>query len=555
MKSSILPVISMALLGGVSAYGQTLVTSDITSNTTWSGEIVLDGTTFVHSGATLTILPGTIVRGQPRTAGVVSGSTVGDPGALIVTQTGRIVANGSAAEPIIFTTAAIDNNNDGIPDSSGGFLTPWTPGDTFYDDAPKTAPLSPLDAAGNANLTLWGGVAVLGNAPTNNANKGAVGFGKTLVEGLTVPGFPAAFATYGGVLPHDNSGIIRYVSIRHAGDEIGSGNELNGLTLGGVGDGTTIEYVEIYCNFDDGIEWFGGTVNGKYLAVFFAGDDSFDIDEGYTGTNQFCFGIMPFFNQNDTTAFGSGSGDKLVEFDGDNYRPDNTAFNDNVSIRLDVTQTVVDTTPFPLSNAEFWNLTGIGSTLFSPAFTPVSAASTNRGFQFRNGAAGGLFNSIIVNTGAETGFEIDAGIGKGAPGFDAVDNVANNLIYVVASTFSNGAALGANEVLAAANGDALATRLGFSGSTNAVNPAFFSLAQQDVSFDPTATATGGKLAASLLSQGPINPRTFSFSVGAGITPPAGQGLDSTANFRGAFRSTEALWTDGWTVLSIAGMLQ
>ena len=92
---------------------------------------------------------------------------------------------------------------------------------------------------------------------------------------------------------------MRFVSIRHAGDEIGNSNELNGLTLGGVGSGTTIENVEVYVNFDDGIEWFGGTVNGKNLHVAFVGDDTFDLDEGYTGVNQFLFGVMPFFNEND----------------------------------------------------------------------------------------------------------------------------------------------------------------------------------------------------------------------------------------------------------------
>ena len=148
---------------------------------------------------------------------------------------------------------------------------------------------------------------------------------------MTVPGFPLADCTYGGSEPHDNSGRLRYVSIRHGGDEIGNGNELNGLSLGGVGDGTTIDNVEIYCNFDDGFEWFGGTVNGTHLAVFFHGDDMLDLDEGYTGVNQFLFGVQPFFNKNGGTACGSASGDKIGENDGDNNLPDNVAQNDNVT--------------------------------------------------------------------------------------------------------------------------------------------------------------------------------------------------------------------------------
>ena len=192
-----------------------------------------------------------------------------------------------------------------------------------------------------------------------------------------LPGFSAVDATYGGEEPHDNSGSLRFISIRHAGDELGAGNELNGLTLAGVGDGTVIENIEVYCNFDDGIEWFGGTVNGKNLVVVFAGDDSFDMDQGYTGVNQFMFAIMPFFNTLShtiptdpnapaTTAWGSASGDKGNELDGDDYRPDLTAFWNNVNIRNDVTELIIDGTPWPLSSAYLYNMTIIGTTPDSP---------------------------------------------------------------------------------------------------------------------------------------------------------------------------------------------
>jgi hypothetical protein len=116
--------IALALAAG-NANAQTSVSADITTNTTWGGgafpcslasPIVLENPIFVKSGATLTILPGCVVRGQPRTAAVVPGSTLGTPGALIVTQTGRIVADANATNPIIMTTAAVDNNDDGIPD-------------------------------------------------------------------------------------------------------------------------------------------------------------------------------------------------------------------------------------------------------------------------------------------------------------------------------------------------------------------------------------------------------------------------------------------------------
>lgn len=537
-----------------------VVNADVTANATWSGCVVLQQVIFVRNGATLTILPGTIVRGQPRTGPVVAGQTAGSPGALIVTQTGRIVANGTAASPIIFTTAAVDNDADGNADiAQNGFEKPWVAGDLFLDNFPVTAPLAPLQKDGvNDTTGLWGGLVVLGNAPTNNANKSGVGYGKTLVEGLTVPGFPAAFATYGGILPHDNSGILNYVSIRHAGDEIGNSNELNGLTLGGVGDGTTISNIEVYVNFDDGIEWFGGTVNGRNLAVFYVGDDSIDVDEGYTGLNQFVFTIQSFFARNDGSVFGSVSGDKIGEMDGDNYRPDNTALNDNVNIRLDVTQSVVDTTPWPLSNTNFYNWTGIGSALqatrdFTPAALP---AGTKLGIQFRNGFAGNVFNSIILNTGSQPGITLNTSVTAGAPGFNAIENANNGLISLVCSTLANGAAPAAAENTVITNGNALNLALGGNaGGANVVNNAAFpGLTNSDVSFNPTGNAAG-KLAASLKSS-PINPRPNAGLAGvAGCVAPRGPGLDPGATYRGAFaRTATTLWTTGWTTLNRAGLL-
>jgi hypothetical protein len=176
-----------------------VVNADIGTNTTWSGTIILQKPIFVQSGAILTILPGTIVRGQPRSGPVVPGSVAGTPGTLIITMDGRINANASASNPIIFTTAATDNNNDGIADdSSPGTvgLDLWDPNDTFRDDDPVNAPLVPLSKAvsgtNRSNLSLWGGVLILGRAPTNLSNKcGSVEWGQCTIEGMTVPGFPA----------------------------------------------------------------------------------------------------------------------------------------------------------------------------------------------------------------------------------------------------------------------------------------------------------------------------------------------------------------------------
>ena len=136
----------------------------------------------------------------------------------------------------------------------------------------------PADARG-----LWGGVIILGEASLNSQPN------VTQIEGIPTS---EPRGEYGGTNDDDNSGTFRYASIRYGGSNIGAGNEINGLTMGGVGRGTTIEYVEVFNNEDDGFEWFGGTVNGRYLVSAFNGDDAFDIDEGYRGNNQYVFAIQ-----------------------------------------------------------------------------------------------------------------------------------------------------------------------------------------------------------------------------------------------------------------------
>ncbi len=227
-------------------------------NVTWTADntYLLDGRVFVDSGATLTIEPGVVVRGKSGTGEEAS--------VLVVARGAKIYAEGTKDKPIIFTA-----ENDDITD----------PSDIEFTTA-----------------ETWGGLIVLGAATINGGTDG-----ENYIEGI--PNEPRAL--YGGDNDDDNSGVIKYVSIRHAGIEIGEGNEINGLTMGGVGRGTTIEYVEVISNKDDGFEWFGGTVNGKHLIAAFCRDDAFDIDEGYRGNLQFLFAI-----QSSTT------GDHCGEHDG-----------------------------------------------------------------------------------------------------------------------------------------------------------------------------------------------------------------------------------------------
>jgi hypothetical protein len=214
-----------------------------TGTTTWTPgkQYLLDGLVFVNDGQTLTIEAGTVIRGKTGQGEQAS--------ALIVARGAKIIAQGTAENPIIFTC-----ENDDLVGSV------------------------PLKTKG-----LWGGIIILGNANLN-------------IEGneMQIEGIPyyESRGVFGGTDDDDNSGILEYVSIRHGGTDIGEGNEINGLTLGGVGRGTTIEFVEIIATKDDGIEFFGGTVGCKFIVSAFNEDDAFDYDLGYSGYGQFWLAIQ-----------------------------------------------------------------------------------------------------------------------------------------------------------------------------------------------------------------------------------------------------------------------
>lgn len=234
-----------------------VVTSNITSNTTWYSDTVyqLGGRITVTAGATLTIEPGTVIKGE---AGTGANAT-----ALLIARGGKIIAEGTPQLPIIFTTVADEITPEQIV--TGDFKSPN------------------LDPTVNG---LWGGVIVLGNAkisPKPDANN-SPGPGELL--SVQIEGIPTSDANglYGGNDDTDNSGVLKYVSIRHGGANIGSGNEINGLTLGGVGTGTVIENIEVVANQDDGVEWFGGKVNVTNVVVWNAGDDGLDTDQSWGGT-------------------------------------------------------------------------------------------------------------------------------------------------------------------------------------------------------------------------------------------------------------------------------
>ncbi|MCB9247327.1 MAG: T9SS C-terminal target domain-containing protein [Ignavibacteriales bacterium] len=244
----LLTILSSVLL---SAQGMITITdSDIPagSQVTWTSNNVylLDGMVFVDSAAVLTIEPGTVIKAKEGQGNSASG--------LVITRYGQIFAEGTSDRPIIFTAES---------DELNGNLT-------------------------HTDRGLWGGVVMLGQASTNNQTAN----GLKAVEGVNE--INESKAWYGGTNDTHSSGVFKYVSIRHSGINVGdqAGNEIQGLTLGGVGSGTVIDYVESFASADDGFEWFGGTVNAKHLVSAFNSDDSYDTDEGFRGKGQYWFAIQ-----------------------------------------------------------------------------------------------------------------------------------------------------------------------------------------------------------------------------------------------------------------------
>jgi PKD repeat protein len=222
---------AFALIGFFNVRAQVSISSDITSNTTWTNDniyLLTGGYIYVTNNATLTIEPGTIIKGNAST--------------LVITRGAKIIAEGTPTQPIVFTS---------------------------------------YQPVGDRSASDWGGIILCGKAPINDPA------GERLGEG----GIDPVKGLYGGTDVNDNSGIIKYVRIEYAGIAYLPNNETNGLTFGGVGMGTTIDYVQVSHGGDDAFEWFGGTVNCKHLIVYKTQDDMFDTDYGFGGRIQFAVGM------------------------------------------------------------------------------------------------------------------------------------------------------------------------------------------------------------------------------------------------------------------------
>jgi hypothetical protein len=300
-----------------------VISGNITGTVNWVADTIyiLTGKVYLKNGATLNIAPGTIIKGDTLTAG----------SALIVTRGSKIYAIGTPTRPIVFTS-----------------------------NAPK----------GKRRPAHWGGICIAGNAKVN------VSGGEAPFEGgnLTNPDGSTTDDKYGGLNDADNSGVLKYVRIEYAGYPYQQNNELNSLTMGGVGNGTEIDYVQCSYGFDDAFEFFGGTVNAKHLVSFKGNDDDFDTDFGFRGNVQ--FGVV----YRDTLLADPVSGANAFE-------SDNDASGSGAS---------------PYTAPVFSNMTIIG-----PKRTSTTNISPNhrRGAHIRRNSRMSLFNSVIG--GYPVGIKID----------------------------------------------------------------------------------------------------------------------------------------------------
>ena len=453
---------SFVLAGSVMA-ADVSVARTITANTTWTknNTYFLEGYTFVTNNATLTIEPGTVIKGR-----VSSGAGAAS---LVITRGAKIMAEGTADEPIIFTSE-LDSLNGNLGYDQNG---------------------------------LWGGVVVLGKATINSransqpasVTKNGSTYNEDQVEGLSVSGDEVDFASFGGTDDADNSGVIKYVSIRHGGAVIGGDNEINGLTLGGVGRGTTLEYIEVFANKDDGFEWFGGTVNARYLVSAFGNDDGFDFDQGYRGELQFLFSI-----QGDAT---SDRGDKALEWDG-------------ATSPLDA---------LPKGVVKISNYTAVG---IGPSTQPNGAAGRdNTAVNIRDNVEAHLYNSVFWGFAKMIDVENDIGT--------PIPSIKSNLWFSHIEANNTAAGLNARPT---GTTDISAYFTNTANDNQILNAGFRSL-----------SATSYKALQAALDPRPASAESPMF---AGTRTDLTGEFFTDVSYKGAFGGN--LWIAGWTKLAELGML-
>ena len=321
----------------------------------------------------------------------------------------------------------------------------------------------------------------MGSAVTNQPDN------NTQVEGIPL----TENARYGGDNDDDDSGILRYISIRHGGFSISGipGDEINGLTMGGVGRGTVIEHIEVYANKDDGYEWFGGTVNCKWLVAAMCGDECFDWDQGYRGKGQFWFGIMP-----------DDEAGKGMEMDGGDD----------------------DETGLPYAEPTVVNLTLIGAGVGN---TP-GGDQNELALHFRDNSGGHFYSSVVTDFVAD-GIVIED-LTSGQDSRQRLEDGDLTIEHVYWWNF------GVTNVLdSIAKQDFVATYLAGTGNNFITDPQL-----GNISRDQSGTLDPRPLPTSPLVSGAMIPADPFFT---------------QVPYYGAFAPGVGLWTEGWTALSQDGI--
>lgn len=465
---------------------------------------ILEGTTIVTKGNTLTIEEGVVVRGQPKIV-----ENVDIPGSLIVSRGATIIAEGTVTDPIIFTTAATTDR------------LRWTGTEVFLDADPATNPLPPMSGT-NANVNLWGGVVLLGYAPTNLGAVQTGVAGEGYIEGFGLTGENFA---YGGRNPNDDSGTLRYVSIRHTGNTVAEGDEVQGLTMGGVGFGTELEYIDIYCSSDDGIEIFGGTASLKYFMISYADDDALDLDQGYLGFAQFGFILANGLTGTGTEELGPNT---LAEWDGDDGSGDST-------------------TGAPFTNPTFYNLTFFGTGSLDVGYGDGMA------FNLRNSFGGNLYNSIIAFI-PQTDVLVIGTQGNsnatlvGFPPSDPASQVQAGTLNIAGTLWWD---VSGNDDTAIAT-----TAIGTDILQNNVGGSAPGASKNVIGTNPFFAGSG--LAADANDQTAIdgvNPVPY-VGVGTAAQVTYTHNFFDPVGYIGAFENNGAvpLWTNGWTAMNVRGIL-
>jgi hypothetical protein len=501
------------LVAGAASAAEVLVSQNISTSTTWtaSNTYNLQTQIYVLPGATLTIEPGTVIA-----------STTNLGGSLAICRGARIVANGTNESPIIFTSKAD--------------VATWTGGN------PKT---------GTARVAMneWGNLTVMGRAyigkygngaaSTNTAAPNAANFAQ--MEGLTGSSSTDPNVIYGGGDDLDSSGTFSYVSLRYGGKVIGLGNELNGLSLGGIGKETVIDHIEIYNNVDDGIEIWGGNVNLQYFSIWNIGDDSLDIDQGWRGKAQFGL-IVQGYSGN--AAQGSGVGDNILEIDG--------------AEKSDAQ---------PVTTGVVYNLTCIGQTGSTGGDTGVEFRD-NANLQVRNSVFMDVGEQVFRNintdgeaTGGQTGYGHNGTLSYAARWttpyntYSSVNAFANpasayqaqvdgNLIDVRDCVFYNN--LNASAYTEANTYGVFTSGNNVNAGTSAANPTAMPIAA--ITKGAAVNPNGSLIIRPVTS---IDPRAANAAVTSVGSAP-NDGFFEQAQFRGAFSST-GNWLCGWTAVDAYGI--